>query len=136
MEETKKPASFRVPKNYFENKTETLKAIAQKPQQKNKLRQLQPYWAWLAAAAVLVFAVFLWPVGDTAIAPSVTKLSNAEILAFLEEDKYTVHLNSSYTAAYVGVDTLLQEQYLGLSDTDLVDYLSEQPLEFYDLWKI
>ena len=130
MAKEKKHPSFQVPSNYFEEKENTLKKIAQHPKQKSIIK---PLWPWLAAAAALLLALFSWPVDDTSIAPSAAEPSSTEIIAFLEQDKYALHLNASYTANYGSLDTLLHDESLNLSDAELTNYLSEQPLEFYDL---
>jgi hypothetical protein len=120
---------FNIPDHYFEQKKESLKAIAQSSEARNpNKRTFRPWYAYVAAALVII-GIWLFRPSSSVQPPtslSYSELKQEEVIQFLVEDPNAIYpesfiqdlpqeaLDSTFSLELETIDSYLNEQYLPL----------------------
>jgi|AACY02.2.fsa_nt_gi hypothetical protein len=131
MKKAKHEKHFAVPDDYFatlQSRLEQLPAKAEKP---GKIRRLSLYLG-LAAAASLILGLWLsGPRWEPQSTGEPLDLTEEAILSYLQSDPEALYFNAALHGELLAAGALPADS--GLSEADIIDFLSEQPFENYAL---
>ncbi len=121
---------MKVPEGYFEaNKVRIMQMAAQSEKSPLRLAWRQPL-IWLSAAAVLALGLFILPKQflDTKEPVNLEALPTAAIVNYIDKE-YAYSLEENLLADAMG--TLPGEEVLweGLSEDEIIDFLTDSPVE-------